>query len=151
MRSELRRRLRAEDGNTLLLMPVGILVVLVLSAIAVDFAIMFTAQREAATAADGVARAATGAVDEATLFDGGGYVIDLGRAAAAADAVLAARGDDGMRLSCGAPAHGATPDSIVIDCEASVELIFAPALDGTRSFAVSVTGTARAADEELAP
>jgi hypothetical protein len=144
-----RRRLGAEDGNTLLLMPAAILVMVVLAAIAIDFAVMYTAQREAAVAADGVARAATGAVDEQRLFDDGVYVIDLGRADAAAASVLAARpADDGMQLRCGVPRHGATPDVVVIDCRASVDLVFRPALSsGGRTFEVSVTGTARAAED----
>lgn len=147
MRSERRSRLAAEDGNTLLMMPAAILVMVVLAALAIDFAVMYTAQREATVAADGVARAATGAVDEQRLFDDGVYVIDLGRADAAAAAVLAARpADDGLRLQCGVPRHGATPDVVEIDCRANTDLIFRPALGGGRNFEVSVTGSARAAE-----
>lgn len=147
MGSERRARLAAEDGNTLLMMPAAILVMVVLAAVAIDFAVMYTAQREAATAADGVARAATGAVDEQRLFDDGVYVIDLGRADAAAAAVLAARpADDGLQLRCGVPRHGATPDVVEIDCLATTDLIFRPALGGGRGFEVSVTGSARAAE-----
>ncbi|MEX0835049.1 MAG: hypothetical protein WD010_03090, partial [Nitriliruptor sp.] len=48
-------RWRDEGGNTLLLMPVGVLILLVLGAIAVDFAIVFTAQRELANLTAGLA------------------------------------------------------------------------------------------------
>lgn len=144
MRSE--RWRTEEDGNTLLLFPAAILVMLVLAALAIDSALMWTAQREAATLADGVARAATGAVDEARLFDDGEYVIQLDRANAAAQGVLASRPDHAIALRCGAPRLGPTPDSVEIDCSATVQRIFARTMGGDPSFEVSVTGSARAAD-----
>lgn len=145
--SRRRARCGGEDGNTLLLMPVGILVVMLLSAIAVDSAIMFTAQRDAQTVADGVARSATGAVDDDGLFDDGVYRVDLARAAQAAQAVLAARPPSELDVACEPPRHGATPDVVEITCEASVDLIFASVLGNDASFRTTATGTARAAQD----
>ena len=144
MRSE--ARWTAEDGNTLLLFPAAFLVMLVLAALAIDSAVLFSGQREATTLADGVARAATGAVDQQRLFDDGEYVIDLGRADAAAQGVLAARPAEALVLRCGGPRLGTTPETVEIDCTATVQRIFARALGGDRSVEVQVTGSARAAD-----
>lgn len=142
------RRWAPEDGNTLLLMPVGVLVVLVLSAIAVDAAIMFTAQRDAQTVADGVARSATGAVDEDALFDDGVYLIDTSRAAAAADSVLANRPADELAIACAPPVvPPGTPDVVEVTCEVTVDLIFSSAFRADASYTADGTGTARAAQD----
>lgn len=151
MRSDRRMRRpcrwRGEDGNTLLLMPIAMLVMLALAAVVLDYAIAFSAQREAATVADGVARAASGAVDEGRLFDDGTYVVDLGRASQAAAFVLASRpAAERLQMTCAAPRHGATPDVVEIDCRATTDLVFRPALGRDATFSVDVTGTARAAD-----
>lgn len=66
-----------ERGNTLVLMPVGVLVVLALAAIAVDSALVYRAQSELDAAAAGLVNDAAAAVDQASFFDTDtGIVID---------------------------------------------------------------------------
>jgi Flp pilus assembly protein TadG len=126
------RRWRAEDGNTLILMPVGVLVLLVLGAIAVDSAVMFSAQREVATVAAGLANDVAGAIDERRVFDEGRFVIDPARAEQLVATVLANRGDD---IRC---AVAVDEDRVQVACEdPAVRLVFAPALQAIPG----VTGT----------
>lgn len=140
------RRRHAEDGNTLLLMPVGVLILLVLGGIAVDFAVVYAAQREVANVSAGAANDAAGAVDEAAFFETGQYRIDRGRAAGVVQQVIGARTDDGISITCPTVALDA-PDLIRVGCVGTVDLIFAPALPNTSSsFTVRATSTARAAE-----
>lgn len=89
---------RGEGGSTLLLVPSAVLVLFLLTALAVDGAASFLAQRELADACAGAANdAATVALDPARLYGAAGtpaQQVDLGRATAIADsrvAPLAAR------------------------------------------------------------
>ena len=67
------RRRRPERGSVLLLVPAAVLVLFVLGAIAVDFAIAFMAQRELTSAAAAAANdAATAAMSDAAFYEGGG-------------------------------------------------------------------------------
>jgi Flp pilus assembly protein TadG len=105
------RRRRGERGSVLILVPAGVLVLLILGAICVDFSIAYLAQRQlhdAATAA--VNDAAGAALDEARLRTGGSAVLDPDRAA------------DVVR------------DSLAASVRAPVELSSAPrvAVEGTR-------------------
>jgi hypothetical protein len=89
-----------EAGSTLLLVPSAVLVLFLLTALAVDGAATFLAQRELADACAGAANdAATVALDPGRLYGGGGppvRAVDLDRAVAVAQsraAPLAARWD----------------------------------------------------------
>lgn len=65
------RRARDERGSSLILMPAGVLIVLVLASIAVDMAIVHLRQRQAFDLAAGAANdAATAAADEVALRSG---------------------------------------------------------------------------------
>lgn len=82
---------RSERGSVLLLMPAGILVVVLLGSIAVDFAIAFLGEREVASLATSAANdAATAAVDEAHLRATGEFRIDPTRAERVVAATIAA-------------------------------------------------------------
>lgn len=88
---------RDQAGSTLLLVPSAVLVLFLLTALAIDGAASFLAQRELADACAGAANdAATVAVAPDRLYDSGpsGPVVDLDRAVAIAQsrtAPLAAR------------------------------------------------------------
>jgi hypothetical protein len=70
-------RRREERGSILLLVPAGILIMLVLAAIAVDSAVIFLAEREAEAAASAAANdIAALAVDPQVLRNEGVYFID---------------------------------------------------------------------------
>ena len=70
-----------ERASVLMLMPAGVLVVLMLGAIAFDLSLLFLRQRQAASLAGDVANdLATQAIDEATFRSTGEYRLDPDRA-----------------------------------------------------------------------
>lgn len=131
----------AERGSSLLLMPAGILVVVVLGALAVDLSHVHLAQREVVAAVQGAAGdAATASYREATFYREGTVVVDVVAARAEVEAALAAHHRD-IRIT----AFTVTPaGDVVVRVAASVETIFARALPGgPRAITVTATGRAR--------
>lgn len=63
------RHRAGQDGNALVLMPIGVLVVLLLAGLAVDTALLYRAQAELDSVAAALANDAASAVDTASLFD----------------------------------------------------------------------------------
>ncbi len=84
---------RAGDGGSvLMLMPAAVLVVIILGSIAVDFAVVFLAQRElAVTAAAAANDAATYGVDADHYRQTGNYRLDRDRVRAAVRSTLVAK------------------------------------------------------------
>lgn len=83
--------LRRERGSVLLLVPAGVLVLVVLGSLAVDFAIAFLGEREVASLASAAANdAATAAVDRAHLRATGEFRIDEALAREVVASTLAA-------------------------------------------------------------
>lgn len=145
-RDDGKARSRREDGSVLLLVPVGALILLVLGAIAVDFAVIFTAQREVANLTAGLANDAAGAVDEDAFFTTGDYRIDRSRAQRVVQQVVATRPDDTLRVSCPTVVLEQV-DVIRIGCVGTIDLVFSRALPGGFSpFTVRATSTVRAAE-----
>lgn len=141
-----RPRLPAEDGNTLLLMPVGVLVLLVLGAIAVDAAVAFMGDRELANLTAGAANDAAAAIDEDVLYLEDRVVLDPARVQAVVDAVVAARPDDTVEMAC--VPQILPPDEVRVTCEGNVPLIFSPAVPGGADAAtIQATSVARLADQ----
>jgi hypothetical protein len=141
-----RPRARDEDGSALLLMPVGVLILLVLGAIAVDFAVVYTAQREVANLTAGLANDAAGAVDEEAFFTTGEYRIDRGRATQVVQQVVGSRPDDTLRVTCPTVALEQA-DVVRVACVGTIDLVFSQALPGGVSpYTVRASSTARAAD-----
>jgi hypothetical protein len=139
-------RWRNEDGNALLLMPVGVLILLILGAIAVDFAVIYTAQREVANLTAGLANDAAGAVDEDAFFTTGDFRIDRGRAQRVVQQVVATRPDDTLRVSCPTVVLEQA-DVIRVGCVGTIDLVFSQALPGGLSpYTVRASSTARAAE-----
>lgn len=129
-----------QRGSSLLLVPAGVLVLLVLGALAVDLSHVHLAQREVVAAVQGAASdAATAAYREDVLYRSGEVVVDGAAARAEAASSLAAS-DLGITLT----AVTVTPGGeVVVRAEAAVETIFARALPGGPR-TVTVTATARA-------
>jgi hypothetical protein len=96
-----------ERGSSLILMPAGVLIVLVLASIAVDMAIVHLRQRQAFDLAAGAANdAATAAADEVALRSGE-FRLDPAQARAIVERVVAA--------SSLAPEVAAPPEVVVTD------------------------------------
>jgi Flp pilus assembly protein TadG len=144
--SELRRRLRSQHGNTLLLMPAGILVLMILAAIAVDAAVLFLGQRRVADLAASVAQDAVAAVDEARFYSGE-LVLVQGDAYQRGQTLAANLPQDDalMDPSCSVETDldDAGDPIAIVRCDAQVRFIFAPAIPGSdRIGEVSATETA---------
>ena len=124
--------LRRERGSVLLLVPAGVLVVVVLASIAVDFTVAFLGEREVANLASSAANdAATAAVDLDHLRETGEFRLDLGRAEQVVAASLAgsstevdlAPPDVELTVVDGEPA-------VRVRLTGTVDYVFAPALPG---------------------
>lgn len=138
-----------------MLMPAGVLVLIVLGAIMVDFAVVFLGEREVANAAAGAANdAAVAAISEEHFQKEGEICIDWDRALQVAHESYAARSADFLaRLA--APQvdlgyHGDEP-SVTVSAEADIDMIFSSALPGvaTRRTVSAVAVAAVAQDPAL--
>ncbi len=83
--------MRDQRGSVVMLVPAGVLVMVVLGSIALDFSIAFMAERVLAAAAAAAANDAAGAIDEARFRRTGEIRLDAREARAAALAALRRR------------------------------------------------------------
>lgn len=132
-------------GSVLVLVPAGILVVVVLAALAVDLAHVHLVQRRLHTAAAAAANdAVTAGLDEARFRATGAYGLDPARVERSVRDTIAAQGDrvlDHARVQVRAGSA-----DVSVRLEVRVDHLFAPAVPGSpRSVDVSATATARAA------
>ena len=146
MCSDLRARLRCQQGNTLLLMPAAILVLMVLAAIAVDSAMLFLGQRRVADLAASVAQDAVAAIDEARFYEGELTLVE-GDANQRGQTLAANLPQDDALIepSCTVTTDvDADLDPIAsVRCTARVRFLFAPALPGAERISeVAATETA---------
>lgn len=126
-----------QHGSVLMLVPAGVLVLFVLGAISVDYAIAFLAQRELTSAAAAAANdAATAALSERRFYVGddgeeGAVEIDLDEAKRVVDDALARREMRGVSL---VPPHGITLSpsrrQVCVALIGRVDYVFAKALPG---------------------
>jgi len=136
------RRRRGSRGSVLMLMPAGVLVVLLLGAIAFDLSVVFLRQRQASSLAVDVANdLATAALDEGAFRADGTYRLDPDRADQLADVIVAASDlrDEVLDLEV----NVLTPDSVEVRLVVTVDYVFAKAIPGT-SDGTTVTATATA-------
>lgn len=142
----LRERLRADDGNTLLLMPAAVLVVIILAGIAVDLATVWLGYRRVADLAASIANDAVAAVDFEVFYGNKGKVqVVSARAQQRADVLVQYAGSDRALLNPACRVEAAA-DSVTVHCTAAVEPIFSPGIfDAIRRYEVRATATARAA------
>jgi len=138
---------RREAGNTLILFPTAVLVVIVLAAIAVDAAAVFLGQRRLADLAAGLATDAIAAVDEEAFYTRGDVEIVRSRVDLRRDEVLASVADDAS-LSGVACAVDAGLEGATVSCTGRARPIFGRALpSGVSWYDVRATETARAAQQ----
>jgi hypothetical protein len=143
-----RRDRVADRGSVLLLVPTGVLVVVVLAAIAVDTGVALLGEREAAALAEGAANdAATAAVDEAAYRAGGEFRIDEARARRVVAGTMAATSSEleAVRVEVGFPVVDGQP-AVQVTVAGTIDTVFARALPGgPEGFEVEATATAVAA------
>ena len=139
-------RRRGERGSALMLMPAGVLIVLVLGALAVDSAILFLGERELADLSAAAANdAATAAIVEESFYRCGRLEIDPERAETVATVVARARVSDAVNLTeVGVEVRNdPQPPEVAITAAGTVRLVFTPALPGqTRARAVQARSVA---------
>ncbi len=118
------RHRAGERGNTLVLVPVGFLVVLALAAIAVDAALVYRARAELDSAAAGLANDAAAATATASLFDDD-RAVTIDPAALADLAGRHAAVADDLAATCRARvvATGLEP-TVAADCRGTATVLF---------------------------
>ena len=133
-------------------MPFGVLVVLVLGAIAVDLSLVHLAEREAHAAASAAVNDAVGAgLDVDALYTSGGYRLDPARVHSVVTTSLAAQEHSGRRLHLAAGPHlsdrdgDGNADTVTVTVRVDVDYLFAAAVPGApagTSVEASATATA---------
>lgn len=141
MASDRAVRRRTERGSVLMLMPAAVLVVVILGAITVDSAVVFSAQRELVSAAQAAANDAVAyGIDENAFRDGRGYVLDPVRVE---DAIVRSLASDGLHAR-----HRWHPDGnrVVVELDQDVTPVFAQAISGHRRMTVRAQANASLVD-----
>ena len=133
---------RWERGSVLMLMPAGVLVVLLLGAIAFDQSLVFLRQRQASSLAGDVANdLATAALDEEGFRVDGEFRLDPARAEQLGIALVAASDLGDLVEDVEVEVVGA--DAVALRVVVRVEYVFARAIPGAASgTTVSATATA---------
>jgi Flp pilus assembly protein TadG len=121
---------RPDRGSVLMLMPAGVLVVLLLGAIAFDLSVVFLRQRQASSLAVDVANdLATAALDEQAFRADGTYELDPDRADdLGLDLVLAS---DLRNQIVEVDVNVVGPDAVEVRVVLHVDYVFAKAIPGT--------------------
>lgn len=123
-----RSRIRGDDGSSQILMPVGVLVVLLLGAIAFDLSWVYQAQRELTDAAASAANdAVTYGLSPSSLRDGSGGRLDVRRVEDAVDRSLAIHHLSGIDPARTTIAF-AGPDEVRVTLARHVDYVFAKGL-----------------------
>ena len=124
----------ADGGTALMLMPAGVLIVIILGALAVDSAILFLGERELADLTAAAANdAATVALDEETFYRCGRLRLNDDEAAEVAETVAAARASDAVTdVAVSAQVDNrVSPPEVTVTATGTVRLVFSPALPGS--------------------
>ena len=128
-----------------MLMPAAMLVVIVLGSIAVDFSIVYLAERDLVSAAGAAANdAVTYGADEAAARRGDGYQLDPARVRAAVERSLSARGFSGELR--GSPEIVIGEHDVEVRLSAHVDYLFAGALPGAPSGTTVVASASAGAE-----
>jgi hypothetical protein len=124
-------------------MPVAILVLLALAAIAVDSAAVYLGQRRVADLAAGLANDAVAALSEEAFYEGGEVAVSAARAAQRQEQIFATLAEDPAFRDVRCDVQPAD-DEATATCSARVEPIFARAIRPRGGSLVTATETARA-------
>ncbi|MFN2505352.1 MAG: hypothetical protein ABR540_14200 [Acidimicrobiales bacterium] len=127
---------RPQRGSALLLFPAGVLIVIVLAAMAVDTSIAFLGERELAGAVAAAANdAATEAISNRAFYDRGQIELDTGEVERVAEARVRGSVDAGRHRDLAVRARVVRPASgcawaLTVEASARVDYLFARALPG---------------------
>ena len=126
-----------ERGSSLLLFPAGLLIVLVLAAIAVDTSIAFMAQRELANAAEAAANdAASQGIDNDVYYQQARVELDAAAVESLAVAKVRAAIDESrhaglsVQAIASPPAGAGCPWTVRVTASSRVSFLFAQAIPG---------------------
>ena len=137
-----RRTARSDRASVLMLVPAGIVIVLLLGAIAVDSAIVYLEQRQAYNVAFDAANDAAGAaVDLDTLRSTGAIAYEVGRVKTVAAEAIAASATDGLSL---VDARIEPDGSVAVTVEVHVQRLFGQAFGGRSSDLLEITARSTA-------
>jgi hypothetical protein len=126
-----RDRLRREHGNTLVLFPAAVLIVLGLGGLALDSATIFLGQRRLADLAAALANDAVAAVDQETFLGVGDLTLAQERISARQTQLIASQAEDrGFESIDCAVELDPDPLRAVAVCSAQVRPLFSPLLPG---------------------
>lgn len=142
-----------DDGTALMLMPAGVLIVIILGALAVDSAILFLGERELADLTAAAANdAATVALDDDVFYRCGRLELVADEAAGVAAAVARARRSDAVSAVDVSTTvdNAVSPPQVTVTATGTVRLVFTPAVPGT-SRSRTVGATSVAVPEPLGP
>jgi Flp pilus assembly protein TadG len=114
-----------EAGNTLLLFPAAVLVLLGLGGMAIDAATLFLGQRRMVDLATAVATDAVAGLREAAFYDEATVEVDARRAAVRRDQLVAAL-EDNWSLSDVTCTLAVAGEQVTAGCTATVRPLFAP-------------------------
>lgn len=128
IRAILARLGRNQDGNGLVLMPAGVLILFFLGSLAADTSVQWRGQQALESEAAGLANDAASAVDQVDWFDGG--------AAVPASHLVAEIINRSDRCS-GGLVVGSTPPAVSVTCTDDFDYLFRRG-----SFSASATATA---------
>jgi hypothetical protein len=143
-----------ERGSVLILVPALVLVMLILGAIAVDSAVAYLGHRELQDFTASVAQqVATATLSQPAFYQNGGTVeIDQSKVAAIIDqAVRAQDGTGGLSHLTVAPPTFPDPGTVVIRATATVRNVFAPAVGGHPTVAITAEASAHVTEVRIGP
>ena len=147
--------MRTEQGSVLLLFPVGVLVVLILAAVAVDSSIAFLGERELSSAVTAAANdAATKAVSDNTFYRRGNVELDDAEVERVAEERVRASMDSDrysgleVRATVVRPARAGCRWTLHVEAAATVSYLFARIVPGGPDQArVDATATSHPVEE----
>jgi Flp pilus assembly protein TadG len=120
-----------ERGSVLALVPAGLLVLILLAAIAVDSSIAYLGRRELAAAADAAANdAVTYGLDEARFRETGNFVLDPARTEEAVRRALVLRRSEVVDRATVSVTTDADAGTVTVTLRSTAALVFAPAVPG---------------------
>lgn len=132
----------SQDGSVLLLVPVGLLVILLLGALAVDLSLAFAGERRVADLAASWAEAATAEVSDAAFYAGGGAVeLDEAEMRTRVLAELAVLDEPGLR-DVSVRVRRLDARTVEVAVSADVPRLFLDAAPGMRSRRVDAVAVA---------
>jgi Flp pilus assembly protein TadG len=137
-----------ERGSALILVPAGVLVLVILAAIAIDFSLVFLAQRELTDATTAAANDVAGAAIRPSTFYGNGQLA-LDPDAAARIACDSVRGQAASGLDITAVRIETGDRSVRVTAKATVRAVFLRAVPGATAHSVQATSSAIAQESAV--